>query len=271
MIQILHALALLGYLAAAAVLATSLVRGRATAPRSATLLLAGSLAIHTGALAFYTVQHGELPLVGLAPSLSTFALVVGLFLLAAQSLRELRPIGLVVVPLMSVMVAVALVVGIAPSGAAPAFRGWWMSLHVVLAFIGFAGLAVACAGGLLYLLQLRELEGKHFGRVFRFLPSLDGLEGVMERALGVGLTALTGAILLGWAWTVRFRNSLDLGDPKVLWAVFAWVVMAVAFASRGGGPRRQRRSALVSVLGFGLVVLAYVVLRGGLVEGRMFF
>ena len=38
----------------------------------------------------------------------------------------------------------------------------WFYLHVLLAFGGYAGLALASGAGLLYLLQLRELKDKRF-------------------------------------------------------------------------------------------------------------
>lgn len=271
MIAGLHALALGAYLGAGAVLGGALARGSKSASWLAPLLVVCGLLAQGVALGVYTARFGELPLVGLGPTLSTLAFSIGVLLLAAERPREVRPLGLVLLPLIAVLVAVAMAVGVRPAGEPLAFRGVWFVAHVVLAFVGYAGLAAAFASGLLYLLQLRELRAKNFGRMFRFFPSLDALERAGRTALGLGFPALTLALALGWAWTVRFRNSLEVGDPKVVWAVFTWVIMGVALGFRGGGPRRQRWGALVSVLGFVLVVVAYLVLRVALPHAGKFF
>ena len=271
MITALHLLALVSYVGAAAVLGRALQRGERAASWAAPgLALVGVLA-HAAGIGVYTVAWGELPLVGLGPTLSTLGLGIALLLLAAERPREIRPLGLVLLPLTTVLVGAALLVGIRPAGEPLAFRGIWFVAHVVFAFVGYAGLAVAFAAGLLYLLQLRELRVKNFGRMFRFFPSLDALERTGRAALSIGFPALTVALALGWAWTVRFRDSLEVTDPKVVWALFTWVVMGVALAFRGGGPHRQRWRALVSVLGFTLVVLAYLVLRAALSHDGRFF
>lgn len=272
MITALHVIALLAYVGAAAILGGTLARGRRAASWAAPLLAVGGVVVHGAALGVYTARFGELPLVGLGPTLSTLGFAIGALLLAAERPREIRPLGLILLPLTAVLVGSAVAVGVRPAGGDPlAFRGIWFVAHVLLAFVGYAGLAVAFAAGLLYLLQLRELRVKRFGRMFRFFPSLDALERAGRTALAVGFPALTLALVLGWAWTVRFRNSLEVGDPKVVWALFTWMVMGVALGFRGGGPRRQRWGALVSVLGFALVVIAYLVLRVAVPHGGKFF
>jgi HemX protein len=262
MVNTLHVLALLLYGSVGALLGRSLARGEEGAPVGTAALTAGAVALHASALAAYAVRFDELPLVGLAPSLSTFALLVGAFLLlAAGTLRETRPIGLVLAPLVALLLVAALTLGIRPAPEALAFRGVWFSLHVIFAFLGHAALAVAFAAGLLYLLQFRELKGKHFGRMFRFFPPLETLDRLGRAAIVAGFPALTTSLILGWAWTVRFQQSFDVGNPKVRWAVFTWLVFAVALGARFGRQGRERRGALASVVGFVAVVLAYVVLR----------
>ncbi|HUG00801.1 MAG TPA: cytochrome c biogenesis protein CcsA [Longimicrobiales bacterium] len=266
-----HLAALAAYIVSALLLARSLAEGGRAVPWTASAALAAGVLLHAGALAWFSVRYGELPLAGIGPSLSTLGLVIGLFVLGAASLGEARPLGLAVVPVAAVLTGLALALGIAPSEPGGFFgsRGWFY-LHVLLAFGGYAGLALASGAGLLYLLQLRELKDKRFGRVFRFLPSLDKLEDVGRRSLVVGLISLTLGLVLAWAWTVHFQGSLQLREPKVAWAVGTWVVMAAALGLRGGGPRRERWGAALSVGGFVLVVVVYLVLRVGMIHGGFF-
>ncbi len=104
----------------------------------------------------------------------------------------------------------------------------------------------------------------------RFFPALDTLDVVGRRALAVGFPALSVALMLGWAWTVRFRNSLAIGDPQVIWGVLTWLTFLAVLTARSGGAARSRRGALASVVGFVVVVLAYVVLRLSAAGGPLF-
>jgi ABC-type uncharacterized transport system permease subunit len=258
---LLHVLALLLYAGAGALFGLSLASGRSATPRFAVPLIGAAVLAHAGGLAAFTVQFGELPLVGLAASLSAFAFLIGTGLLAASLVTESRPIGLVLAPIIALILLAVLVLGVAPSGAEPEFRGVWFALHVLLAFIAYAAMAIAFAASLLYLLQFRELKHKRFGRVFRFVPPLETLDKTAYRALLIGFPALTLALALGWAWTIRFRHTLSMDDPKVIWAMFSWLAFTVALVSRRGRADVERRAARVTVTAFAAIVAVYVVLR----------
>jgi HemX protein len=270
MVTTLHGLALLLYLLTAGGLARSLVGGGRGGTREGSALLAAAVLVHGAALTAYAVEFGELPLVGLAPSLSVLGFMIGALLLAATLVREARPLGLVLVPLIAAMLVIGLALGVQPAGEALAFRGLWFSLHVVLGFIGCAGLALAFAAGLLYLVQFRELKGKRFGRLFRFLPSLEALDRLGHHALVTGFPAFTLALLLGWAWTVRFQHSFVVQEADVIWGVFTWLSFVVMLLVRRTGVGCERRGAVASVVGFLMVVLVYVALRVSVAEGRLF-
>ena len=260
LINLLHYLAVGSYLGAAALLGAAFVRGDRELPRGITAMLVAALASHAGALVAYGVTWGELPLVGLGPSLSTLALLIAIGSLFMAIVGGVGPLGLVLLPLVVVLIGIAIWTGVRPSGAPLAFRGPWFALHVVFGFVGYAGLTLAFAAGLMYLLQFRELKNKRFGAAFRFFPPLDTLDRVGQRALLVGFPALSLALVLGWAWTARFQRSLEIRNPQVIWGVLTWIVFAAALAARHRA-RQGRRAALVSVVGFAVVVASYLILR----------
>jgi HemX protein len=267
----LLAAALVLYLGASGTLVASFAGGRGVATRTGTSLTMGAVLLHGLALVAFVVQHAELPLVGLAPSLATLAFLIAIYLFATSLTAESRSVGIVLVPFITVLLAISLVIGVAPTGQAVAFRGAWFYLHVVLAFVGYAGLAIAFAAGLLYVLQFRELKGKRLGRVFRFFPSLPVLDALNRRALTLGFPALTLALLLGWAWAVRFQPSFGLSEPQVIWGIFSWFVFALLLGVRAlRSANVQRRAALATIVGFVLVVVSYLLLRVFLTGGRVF-
>ena len=269
MIDALHALALGLYLIAAAVLATSFAEARPVAPRTGLALLALGVGAHVAGLAAFIVLHRELPLSGLGPALSSQAFVIAVASLLAMVTRDARALGLVLTPLLAFVLGAAMASGLEPASEPLAFRGAWFAAHVLLATAGYACLAVAFAAGLLYLLQFRALKGKLFGRVFRYFPALEPLDRIGWLAVLLGLPALTIGLGLGWAWTLRYHQSLLATDPKVIWGLLTWGVFAAALLARTG-PAREWRGALVSVVGFGVVVASYLALRLFLTAGRGF-
>jgi hypothetical protein len=84
-------------------------------------------------------EFNELPLVGLGPSLATLAFLIGLGALIAATFGHAETVGLVLIPVVALLLAVAGAVGIAPAGEPSAFRGVWFVLHVVFAFVGYVG------------------------------------------------------------------------------------------------------------------------------------
>jgi ABC-type transport system involved in cytochrome c biogenesis permease subunit len=267
----LLALALVLYLAASGTLVASFADGRGAASRTGTRLTAGGVVLHGLALVAYTLQHGELPLVGLAPALTFLAFLIALFLVVTAVAAESRPVGLVLIPFIAVLLATALALGVAPTGQVIEFRGAWFYLHVVLAFVGYAGLAIAFAAGLLFLLQFRELKGKRLGRVFRFCPALPVLDALNRRAIAVGFPALTAALIVAWAWSARFHPDFGIAEPQVIWSIITWLVFAVLVGVRTAGSASvQRRAAFASVIGFAIVVASYLVLRLFVTDGRVF-
>jgi HemX protein len=142
--------------------------------------------------------------------------------------------------------------------------------HVTLAFLGLCGMALAFAAGLLYLVQLRELNTKRLGRLFQFTPPLATLDRLGRVGLVSGFSAFTLSIVLGWAWTVSFRHSLDQTNPKIVWAVLSWLVFVAALGSRAGGGLKERRSALTSVIGFTFIIVSYLALRLVSTDGGFF-
>ncbi|HEU4560392.1 MAG TPA: cytochrome c biogenesis protein CcsA [Longimicrobium sp.] len=266
----LHLVALALYALSAALLGVSMARSHRRLPAVAATVLGLAILVHLAELVVFRRQFGELPLVGLGPSLSVFALLIAAGSLGLATLGRTGPVGLVLVPVAAAIAAVAEVVGVQPSRQVMEFQGPWFVFHVVLAFLGYAGLTIAFAAGLMYLVQFRELKSKRFGAVFRFFPPLDTLDRIGRGALIAGMSFLTLALLVGWAWSERFGPPMSPGNPKVVLGILSWLVFAGALAARAGGGRPARRAALASVVGFALVVAGYVVLRIGEHAGGAF-
>jgi len=225
-------------------------------------IAAAGVIFHIVATARFTTTFGELPLVGLGPSLSMLALLTAVGLLGALAVREGERVGILLLPLAIVLQATALAVGIRPSGADPDFRGGWFVLHAGLGLAGVVGIALAGAAGWLYLAQFRELKAKRMGRLFHFLPPLTTLDRLGRVGARAGFVLLSLSLALGWAWTVRFRGTFGQDQADMWWGLFSWFVLLGAILSRTlGEGAPERRAALANSLAFLLIAAGYVVLR----------
>ncbi len=261
MIELFHTVAIFFYVAASASLGAAFA-GRSGWARAGLPLAAAGAAAHAAGITAYTRAFGELPLVGLAPSLSSIAFGITIFLLLIAVLTDSRSVALIILPIVAILLTASLLFGLSPAGRPMVFRGPWFTLHVIFAFAAYAGLTVAAAAGGLYLLQFRELKGKHLGRMFRFFPPLPTLDTISRAGLLVALPSLTVALVVGFGWSARFGQSPPREHAQVIWGVLTWITFVVILAARAprlGG--RERRGAAACVIGFVVILIAYVVLR----------
>lgn len=258
----IHLIALVLYLAAFLLWLRTLMAGARGGGSLAAWTAAAGVGVHLAAVMRYAVGFGELPLVGLGPSLSMLALLTGIGLVGALAVREGERVGIILLPLAIVLLAIALAAGIRPSGAEPDFRGAWFVLHAGLGLAGIVGIALSGAAGWLYLAQFRELKAKRMGRLFHFLPPLATLDRLGRVGARVGFVLLTLSLALGWAWTVRFRDTLGQDDPEMWWGLFSWLAVLAAIVARGvGAGPPERRAALANSVAFLAIALGYLLLR----------
>ena len=261
--MVLHLLAIVGYFGAWLLQLRGLeASAEDEGSRPAFAVTAAAAAIHAAALVVFALQRSTLPLVGLGPASSSLALVIALSLLAASSVRaEARPAGLFVLPFVLLLMTEAAVVGLEPAPRQTSFRGPWFVFHIGAVFLGYAGLLLASAASLMYLLQFRALKQKRFGSVFRFFPSLETLDELNRVGLLVGFPALTLGLVAGWGFTTTYGQGLALGDPEVLFGIVTWLAYAGPILARLGRAWPRERSALASVGALAVIVGAFVALR----------
>ncbi len=185
-------------------------------------------------------------------------LVAGGLLLLLRS-YHLPSVAAFVLPL----VLVALVPGVVGSvggrsGQVPeVVRLPTLKVHVSTAIGGVALFAIAFGVALMYLLQEREVKGKHFGALFSRLPSLDALDRLTQRLVRLGLVVWSVALVSGtlvaksawgrfWSWDPQQISSV------VIWALYFGMVWIRQRGIHG------RRYAVLTLVGFALVITSMV-------------
>jgi ABC-type transport system involved in cytochrome c biogenesis permease subunit len=260
----MQAVPLLFYAAAAAAYGAHFAWRDARVGRLATGLLAGGLLAHTFLIGMQTVQAGHAPLVGTTAAISAFVWLLGLAYLYVELTSEERSMGLFVTVLLVSL------------GIIPAFDGEvtqrpallrspLFTIHVMAMLCAYASFALASVLGVTYVLLFKEIKGKHLGVFYTRLPSLGVLDVMNGRALTVGWIFLTIGLVVGGVWAAQVTSSPDpraqhmsLADPKILVAILSWGVYSFALYARRAMGWNGRRAAVLSTVGFALVLLNFV-------------
>lgn len=190
------------------------------------------------------------------------AFIIAAFFLMVYRVYSPRALSLVVVPVICVLAAAATIVPAAVRGGPPRldhgllFNGW-IYVHIVLIFIGYAGLVVAMGSGVLYLIAERSLKAKIKPRGTASLPSLQTLDLISYRSLLAGFPLLTVGLIVGVYWADALLGGVALNDPTVLLALLAWVIYLVLLFARWSAGWRGRRSAYLTLACFAVALAGW--------------
>ena len=258
MIAIAHFVAVSFYLAAAAIAALPFAR-RVKAPVAAVIIaLLLGIGAHATALAGLTKETGAASLTGLGPALSFAGLVLALSLVVVESLAREVSLTLVAAPVAALATMAGNIAGMHPFLEPQGTRAVWLTMHIVLSFIGIAAYATAAAAGTMYLVARRELKSARFGAIFRFFPPLETLDRVNHLASIAGFLGLTLGVALATAYSFEYRAVVI---PQIIWGIGAWLGVSALALGRVLRGWQSRRAALMSAVTFAGVIALYVVFR----------
>jgi cytochrome c-type biogenesis protein CcsB len=226
--------------------------------RAGAWVMAGGLACHTLALIQQVWISGSLPAASFGATLLLFAwALVAAFLLLIWR-YPIKVLGALVAPLAALMVSGALILPQPQGAVSPLLQGFWLTVHICLTLTGYAALALACLGGILYLIQERQIKGKQFGFFYRRLPSLSQLDTLNSWCLTIGFPLLTAGIISGSLYAQHTLGRFWSWDPKEVLTLIAWLIYAVLLHERLTVGWRGRRAALMAIGGFLVLVCTFV-------------
>jgi ABC-type uncharacterized transport system permease subunit len=258
MIAIAHFIAITFYVGAAAVAALPFAR-RVKAPVGGVVIaLLLGIGAHATALAGLTRESGAASLTGLGPGLSFAGLVLAVSLVVVESLAREVSLTLVAAPLAALVTMAGNLTGMHPFLEPQGARAVWLTMHIVLSFVGIAAYGTAAAAGVMYLVARRDLKSGRFGAIFRSFPPLATLDRVNHVASVAGFLGLTLGLSLAIGYSFQYR-ALVL--PQVIWGMAAWIGVGAIVLGRILRGWQARRAALMSALTFASVIALYVVFR----------
>ena len=256
---LLFAAALALYALAAAAYAVIFFSGRAELRKTARPLLLAGFALHGLCVLVRWAEIGRAPLATPHETVSFFAwgLVCGYLTLRLRAGGSgVKNLGLFV----SLMTLILMIVAAClprtpiadPAALPPTSHSLWLPVHASLSLLAYGFFALAGVGGLMYLLQERNMKRKRFGLLYNRLPSLETLDRLGGHCLSVGFPLLTLGMITGSLWAYQAHGSYWRWNPTEVWTLLTWLMYAALFHQRLTVGWRGRRAAWL-----GLAALAF--------------
>lgn len=132
----------------------------------------------------------------------------------------------------------------------PALQSLWLPVHAGVSLLAYGFLSLAFCGGVMYLLQERELKSKKFGFFFERFPSLDSLDQLNSHCITAGFAFLTLGIVTGSVWARQAWGTYWQWDPKETWSLITWFLYLVQIHQRFSVGWRGKRAAVMAIVGF---------------------
>jgi len=130
-------------------------------------------------------------------------------------------------------------------------------LHATFSMIGYVFFFLSFATALFYILQEKNIKLKISRWNLKRIPSLVELDSMNYRTVQLGFTFITLGMLTGSIWSERLWGSLWNWDPKEVLTLLVWLLYASYLHLRLIAGWKGRKTAILSVIGFILVLVAF--------------
>jgi cytochrome c-type biogenesis protein CcsB len=169
----------------------------------------------------------------------------------------------------------------------PALNSYWIKIHVVAAITASGAFMVSGVVTVLYLLKERWERGTptlSFGPgaaaavevgappaqpvqlpsrrgLMAWLPASEVLDRLAYRIVSFAFPVWTFAIIAGAIWAEQAWSRYWGWDPKETWSFITWLAYAAYLHARATAGWRGRRAAVLSLIGFGALMVDYYVVN----------
>jgi ABC-type uncharacterized transport system permease subunit len=238
------------------------LRSRATWHRTSLIgLTAAGVVAHTLYLSYHASQAGGLPASTAAEWLLLAGWVLALVYLAALFYLPRSPTGVVLLPIVLGLAIGSRWASTEPLAPERTFE-LWGAFHGLVLLLGTVAVCVGFLAGVMYLVQSYALKHVRSPANGLRLPSLEWLEHVNSRTLGLSAVLIALGFASGLAMgMIRHRGEAAYAlwsDPVVLSlaAMLLWLVAAEIFRWVYPAARRGRKVAYLTLASFGFLIIA---------------
>lgn len=175
--------------------------------------------------------------------------------------NDFRLTRLAALYLAPIAVVAALLPTLLPSGRVVVYGGWEFRLHIVVAIAAYALFTVAAMHAVLMLFLEKRLQSGASLTLENPLPPLMRVEKMLFRLLFAAFVLLTATLISGVFFTeALFGKALKL-NYKTVFAITSWVIFGGLLLGHWKAGWRGKLAARWTLIGFGMLLLSYVVTK----------
>jgi len=134
----------------------------------------------------------------------------------------------------------------------------WHVLHTLSVIAGEAFFVVAAIASIVYLIHERIIRKGTIHLSISPLPPLALLDGILYGSLALGFFAITVGMILGGLWASALGIAFSSIAPKVAAGALLWLVFGLSLHQRFALGWKGKRTAIITLIGFFLMVLLFV-------------
>ncbi len=138
---------------------------------------------------------------------------------------------------------------------------YWYPLHTLSVVAGEALFVVASITSVVYLIHERIIRKGSIHSAMSSLPPLTMLDSILYVSLALGFFAITVGMILGGLWASAIGLTFRHVAPKVLAGAFMWSVFALSLHQRFAIGWKGKRTAIITLIGFLVMVLLFIVVN----------
>jgi len=238
-----------------------LFKGTKVTSRLILILAVIGFLFHTANITTRYLKGGYIPITNIHEASSFFGWCIVLLFFLLEYRYKLGLLGSFIMPMVFILMLSSSIFPREIKEIPPLLKSYWLGIHTVLVFLGYASFAVASGIAIMYLLQERYLKSKHLSGLFQRLPNLEVLDELNYRLITIGFPLFTLAIITGAIWANTAFGKYWRWDPKEVFALIVWLIYALVLHLRLTSGWRGRKAAMLSIAGFVVVIFTFFGVR----------
>lgn len=254
---ILFELALLFYFAATIAAIIFLFKSVTTISRIMLVIAGIGFVLHTANIIYRYIAGGHIPIANFHEATSFFSWCIVLIFFMLHFRYRISLLCAFTMPVVMILMFSSSMLPKEIKPLSPLLQSYWLGIHTIVAFLGNAAFALASGIGTMYLVQERYVKSKHLGGLFARLPSLQTLDELNYRLITLGFPLLTLAIITGALWAESAIGTYWRWDTREVWSLITWFIYAIVLHARLTAGWRGRRAAILSIVGFLTILVAF--------------
>ncbi|MBI4653535.1 MAG: c-type cytochrome biogenesis protein CcsB [Nitrospirae bacterium] len=234
-----------------------LFKGTIVTSRAIIILTVIGFLFHSANIVVRYIKGGHIPITNLHEASSFFSWCIVLLFFLFEYRYKIGLLGSFIMPIVFILMLSSSIFPREIREINPILQSYWLGIHAILAFLGNASFAMAFGIGIMYLLQEWYLKSKQLKGLFKRLPNLEILDEVNYRLITLGFPLLTLAIITGVIWANTVFGKYWRWEPKEVWSLITWLIYALVLHLRLTIGWRGRKAAILSIVGFILVIFTF--------------